>query len=350
MSRKPLQEAEDIRGRHVLTAYAPVTAPGWLVFVELPREEAYAPLIELIERSGLLLLLGLALAVLAGIFLARRMVVPIQALQAGAARIGSGDLGQRISIKTGDELESLADQFNDMAGKLEEFYADLEKKVEDRTTALAQSVEELRALGEVSQAVNSTLDRETVLHTIVAKATQLSGTEAGAIYELSEASGEFQLRATYGMDDGLIAAIKDHHADISSSSHGLRRAGAGADSRSARRAVLPGQRDHPGRRIPGAPAGPAARGRPNRRRAGGAPPRAGRISQGHGRAAADIRRAISARCGRRLAQAILAKTSVDTTLFGVLQGTPAGGSAVQGSGRHCGRAATGLGAVGIAAA
>ena len=217
VAEEPLQEAEDIRGRHVLTAHAPVTAPGWLVFVELPREEAYAPLIESIERSGLLLLLGLALAVLAGIFLARRMVVPIQALQAGAERIGSGDLGQRISIKTGDELESLADQFNDMAGKLEESYAGLEKKVEDRTTALAQSVEELRVLGEVSQAVNSTLDRETVLHTIVAKATQLSGTEAGAIYEFSEASGEFQLRATYGMDDDLIAAIKDHHADISES-------------------------------------------------------------------------------------------------------------------------------------
>src|SRR6266542_2461793 len=59
IAEEPLQEAEDIRGRQVLTAYAPVTAPGWLVFVELPREEAYAPLIESIERSGLLLLLGL---------------------------------------------------------------------------------------------------------------------------------------------------------------------------------------------------------------------------------------------------------------------------------------------------
>src|SRR5204863_389732 len=89
---------------------------------------------------------GLALAVLSGVFLARRMVVPIKILRAGAARIGSGDLGQRIAIKTGDELEGLADQFNDMAGKLQESYADLEKKVEVRTTELARSVEELRAL------------------------------------------------------------------------------------------------------------------------------------------------------------------------------------------------------------
>ena len=53
-------------------------------------------------------------------FLARRMVVPIHALRAGAARLGSGDLGQRIAIKTGDEVEALANQFNDMAGRLQE--------------------------------------------------------------------------------------------------------------------------------------------------------------------------------------------------------------------------------------
>ena len=131
--------------------------------------EAYAPLYTTIKRSGMLLLAALGFAFVAGLFLARKMVVPIQALRAGAARIGSGDLTQRISIKTGDELEALADQFNDMAGRLQESYADLEKKVDLRTHELAQSVGELRALGEVSQAVNSTLDLQTVLTTIVAQ-------------------------------------------------------------------------------------------------------------------------------------------------------------------------------------
>ena len=148
-------------------------------------------------------------------FLARRMVVPIQALRAGAARIGSGDFAQRISIKTGDELEGLADQFNDMGGRLQESYASLEHKVEQRTAELGQSVAELRALGEVSQAVNSTLDLEQVLSTIVAKATQLSNTEAGAIYVFDALSQEFQLRATYGMSDEMIAAVRDHHASLS---------------------------------------------------------------------------------------------------------------------------------------
>ena len=76
-----------------------------------------------------------------------------------------------------------------------------------RTDELARSVEELRALGEVSQAVNSTLDLETVLSTIVAKAVQLSGTEAGAIYVFDESQREFHLRATYGMDQDLIDAL-----------------------------------------------------------------------------------------------------------------------------------------------
>jgi signal transduction histidine kinase/CheY-like chemotaxis protein len=86
--------------------------------------------------------------------------------------------------------------------------------VQARTRELAQSVEELQALGEVSQAVNSTVDPETVLTTIVAKATQLSGTEAGAIYVFDVASQEFRLRATYGMDDKIIAEIRDRSIRI----------------------------------------------------------------------------------------------------------------------------------------
>jgi signal transduction histidine kinase len=209
-----VQEAVNVDGRKVLTAFAPVTPLDWLVFVELPLEEAYAPLYASIERSGLLLLGALGLAGLAGLFLARRMVIPIQALRTGAARIGSGDLGQQISVRTGDELEALAEQFNDMAGQLRESYADLEMKVEMRTKELARSVEELRALGEVSQAVNSTLDLQTVLNTIVAKAVQLSATDAGAIYVFSNLRQKFRLRATYGMSPELIQAVTNQDTQV----------------------------------------------------------------------------------------------------------------------------------------
>ena len=83
-----------------------------------------------------------------------------------------------------------------------------------RTEELGRSVGELRALGEVSQAVNSTLDLETVLSTIVAKAVQLSGTEAGAIYVFDDLQREFHLRATYGMDQELIEALTQRHIGL----------------------------------------------------------------------------------------------------------------------------------------
>jgi GAF domain-containing protein len=87
-------------------------------------------------------------------------------------------------------------------------------EVQARTRELAQSVGELRALGEVTQAVNSTVNLETVLTTIVAKATQLSNTEAGAIYVFDDANQEFRLRATYGLDDAVVAELRDRHIRI----------------------------------------------------------------------------------------------------------------------------------------
>ncbi len=388
---RQVEQALNIAGHRVFTAYAPVKPLGWIVFVETPIEEAYAPLYASIERTGVVLLGALVLAFFASTFLTGRLVGPIRALSIGAARIGSGDLSQRIAIKTGDEVQALADQFNDMAARLQESHANLEKKVEDRTRELsesleqqtatsevlqvissspgelepvfqamlanavricgaksgvlyrfdgnacslaahvgapqefvdfqrrrgqflpvpgslldrvartkqvgqtadnatdpvpgnaaklagarsrvcvpmlkdgeligtigvyrqevrpftdkqielltnfaaqaviaientrllselrartdelARSVEELRALGEVSQAVNSTLDLETVLSTIVAKAVQLSGTEAGAIYGYDKDARELRLRATYGMDGELIEALTQQHIHI----------------------------------------------------------------------------------------------------------------------------------------
>jgi len=175
-----------------------------------------------LQRLAFVLLGALGFAVLAGMFLAGRMVGPIQALRTGAARLGSGDLSQRITVKTGDELEALANQFNDMAGQLQESYAGLEKKVEERTheletrsRELAQSVGELRALGEVTQAVNSTLDLATVLSTIVAKAVELSGTEAGSIYVVDPTTQGLHLRASRGMSDELIAELNRQGVDLS---------------------------------------------------------------------------------------------------------------------------------------
>jgi GAF domain-containing protein/CheY-like chemotaxis protein len=113
-----------------------------------------------------------------------------------------------------DKQIALVETFADQAAIAIE-NARLFDEVQARTTELARSVEELRALGAVSQTVNSTLDLQRVLDTIVAKATQISGTEAGAIYVLDEQQREFQLSATFGMSEELINAVRNMHAEIS---------------------------------------------------------------------------------------------------------------------------------------
>jgi len=128
--------SRSLQGREVLTAYASIAPLGWLVFVEQPLTEAFAPLYASLARTGLLLLAGLGLAVVASLYVARRMVTPIRAIQAGAAQIARGRLDQRIEVRTGDELEALASEFNNMAKQLAEVYAELERKVAERTRQL----------------------------------------------------------------------------------------------------------------------------------------------------------------------------------------------------------------------
>ncbi|MHB8576942.1 MAG: sensor histidine kinase, partial [Dehalococcoidia bacterium] len=135
----------DPRGRDVLSAYTIVTPPGWFVFVDLPRGEAFAPLYSALLRTAGLLLAGLLLAVLVSVALARRMVTPIRALQAGAARIAAGELDQSIDVHSGDELEALGDEFNRMTARLQQSYAELEQKVEERTRELSLALAQVEA-------------------------------------------------------------------------------------------------------------------------------------------------------------------------------------------------------------
>ena len=94
----------DQDGTKVLSAFQTIEPLGWRVFVEEPLSEAFAPLKSAIWRTALLLVAFLLLAIATSVLLARRLVRPIESIQAAAARIGSGALDQRIEIPSNDEL------------------------------------------------------------------------------------------------------------------------------------------------------------------------------------------------------------------------------------------------------
>ncbi|PYO56492.1 MAG: HAMP domain-containing histidine kinase, partial [Candidatus Rokuibacteriota bacterium] len=179
---EPATIAQDLQGRQVLTAFAPIAPLGWLVFVEQPLVEAFEGIRASIIRAALLILVGVALSVVAGLVLARRMVKPIQALQSGAARIGAGELGHRIEVKTGDELETLADQFNRTAAQLQESHANLEQKVEARTRELSEALEQQTATSEILRVISqSPTDVQPVFDIISERAVSLCRAEVSAV-------------------------------------------------------------------------------------------------------------------------------------------------------------------------
>ncbi len=143
----PFVAQPNLAGQQVLAAYALIPSLGWAVLVERPASEAYAPLYRSMLRTVVLLLFGLGMAVLASFLISRRVVRPIAVLRQGADRIGAGELEHRIDVRTGDELEALAVEFNRMAAHLQTSYASLEQQVEARTCELAQAVAELQSSG-----------------------------------------------------------------------------------------------------------------------------------------------------------------------------------------------------------
>ena len=194
------------------------------ILIVMSRENVKKQVLIQIYSTIALLILIIAAIWLTSIFITRRYISsPLLKLQESASLIARGDLDTYVDKSSSDEIGALAQHLDVMRGsikqlfaelqeskdKLEEYSRTLEHKVELRTRELAQSVEELKALGEVSQAVSSILDLETVLKSIVRHAVQLSKTDAGTIYEFDEAEGVFVPRINYGAQADLIEALRE---------------------------------------------------------------------------------------------------------------------------------------------
>ena len=182
-SAAPAMLSHDLSGARVLAAVAPIELLDWKVFVEQPESEVFARLNASILWIGALLLAGLAVSALAAGALARSMVRPIRTLDDGARRIGAGDLEQQIVVRTGDELEGLADQFNRMSAQLRESYAGLERKVQERTAEVREALEYQTAISDVLRVISSsTTDVGPVFEAIMESAIRLFGAPIAAVF------------------------------------------------------------------------------------------------------------------------------------------------------------------------
>jgi signal transduction histidine kinase len=199
--------ARDLDGRQVLSASAPISPLGWAVLIEQPLLEAFEPIRWSIIRTIGLALFGVLLSVLASLLLARRMVRPIRALTDGAGRIGAGDLGHRLEVHTGDEIETLAEQFNRMTSQLRESYANLEQKVEERTRELSKSLEQQTATSEILRVISSSpTDAQPVFDVIVESAIRLCGARYGRLYRYD---GEtIHLVASHGLSQSGLGQVQ----------------------------------------------------------------------------------------------------------------------------------------------
>jgi class 3 adenylate cyclase/HAMP domain-containing protein len=97
-------------------------------------------------RTSFFSLIAVAMAILVSLLISRKVVRPLAVLREGAKRIGAGEFGHRIEIRSGDEFEEVAGEFNVMAARLHEIYATLEQRVADRTQELSEALEDLRKL------------------------------------------------------------------------------------------------------------------------------------------------------------------------------------------------------------
>jgi signal transduction histidine kinase len=152
--------AANLEGKKVISSNAFIPSLQWLVIIERPAEEAYTPLYASMLRTSGLLLIGFTMAVLASWFAGRRVVRPLEALRRGVERIGKGDLNHRLDLKTGDEIEILADEFNEMAMHLREAYTGLERKVAERTQELTVANEKLEEASQLKSQFLANVNHE----------------------------------------------------------------------------------------------------------------------------------------------------------------------------------------------
>jgi signal transduction histidine kinase len=190
---QPAEEGPGVTGQQVLSSYAPVREFGWAVVVEEPVKVALADL-ERLQRYALLLLgVGLIFGAIIIVWVSRKITEPIQQLRRDLEKVRHGRLDHRTDIKTGDEIEDLADDFNKMTEALQNSYATLEQQVEQRTR-------EISALYDVTTTINQSLDLDAVLNEVIKKITEIFHFDATRVFLFNRGEDRQELRASFAVN------------------------------------------------------------------------------------------------------------------------------------------------------
>ena len=197
----PANEGRGLAGNPVLVTYAPVPELGGSVILEEPLDAALGS-VEILKRSALVFLLfGLSVGAAIIAWVSRKITRPIEELRQDVAKIGAGNLEHRADIRTGDEIEELAAEFNKMTHALQNSYVTLEQQVEMRT-------KEISALYEATTAVNQSLALDDILHAVIDKITEVFHFESTRIFLFNDEREELILRASYELSPEHVTGIR----------------------------------------------------------------------------------------------------------------------------------------------
>jgi len=197
----PAHEGTGLMGNPVLVTYAPVPELGWSIILEEPVDAALAN-VEILKRSAVLFLVaGLLIGAAIIAWVSQKITRPIQELGQDVATIGAGNLEHRAHIRTGDEIEELAGEFNKMTDALQNSYATLEQKVEQRT-------QEITALYEVTTAVNQSLAPKDIADAVIAKITEIFSFDSTRVFLFNDDTEELELRASFEVNPKYMTRVR----------------------------------------------------------------------------------------------------------------------------------------------
>ena len=177
MSKRFRRGKEDVLVSYALLYPFTNNLCHWILIKEQSWAEIMQPSLPYQQLLLILLALGVIVPVLVTAYGVRHIIDPIQKLIRASEQVTAGQFKQRIEVKTGDEIETLAHQFNVMSAELEDSYTSLEKKVADRTRELA-------ILNSIISVASHSLDIREILDDALSKTVEQMGFEAGVAFKL----------------------------------------------------------------------------------------------------------------------------------------------------------------------